>query len=61
MMLPPPTPAVGKGQSVSFIKQNATPVHVALQNPLYSVSGGGLNLAIPLAEFTQPLQPEKDY
>ena len=52
--------AVGKGQSVSFIKQNATPVHVALQNPLYSVSGGGLNLAIPLAEFTQPLQPEKD-
>ena len=52
--------AVGKGQSVSFLKQNITPVQVALQNPLYSVSGGGLNLAIPLAEFTQPLQAEKD-
>ena len=52
--------AVGKGQSVSFLKQNITPVQVALQNPLYSVSGGGLNLAIPLAEFTQPLQSEED-
>jgi len=52
--------AVGKGQSVSFLEQNATPVQAASQNPLFSVSGGGLNLAIPLAEFTRSVQPEKD-
>jgi len=52
--------AVGKGQSVSFLEKNVTVIQTALQNPLYSVSGGGLNLSIPLSEFSRSLQPEKD-
>ena len=52
--------AVGKGQSVSFLEQRAAPVQVTSQNPLFSVSGGGLNLAIPLAEFTRPSPQEDD-
>jgi len=52
--------AVGKGQSVSFLEQDVTMAQITSQNPLFSLSGGGLNLAIPLVEFTQPLQPEKD-
>ena len=52
--------AVGKGQSVSFLEQDVTMAQITSQNPLFSLSGGGLNLATPLVEFTPPLQPEKD-
>jgi len=55
--------AVGQGQSVSFLEQNLMPAQVVLENPLYSVSSGGLHLLeFPRnAPQTIPvLQPEKD-
>ena len=51
--------AVGKGQSVSFLEESITFIQAVSKNPLFSVSGGGLNLAIPLAELTRSLQSEK--
>jgi len=52
--------AVARAQSVSFLEQSVIPVQITSHNPLFSVSNGGLNLAIPLAEFPQPSLSEKD-
>lgn len=47
--------AVGKGQSVSFIEQSATPVQADQQHSLFSISDGGVYVGV-----IEPLQEEND-
>lgn len=53
--------AVGKGQSVSFLEQSIATVQTDQQKPLFSISGGGLQLVTYPSDTVQPtVEPEND-